>query len=101
MFADDTSLHTSDDDLIPLANKLQLTLNELTLWTKQNHMALNPTKTKCMLITTPQKRATLRNSLPPLSIENNIIEEVNSHTVLGITIQRDLCWTMYIDKKKR
>ena len=97
MFADDTSLHTSDNDLVSLANKLQLTLNELTLWTKQNHMALNPSKTKCMLITTPKKRATLPNSLPPIFIENNIIEEVNSHTVLGITIQRDLCWSMCID----
>ena len=101
MFADDTSLHTSDNDLLPLANRLQQTLDELTLWTRQNHMALNPSKTKCMLITTPQKRATLLTSLPPIFIENNVIEEVNSHTVLGITIQRDLCWTMYIDNPSK
>ena len=98
MFADDTSLQTSDDNLTNLAKKLQQTVDELTTWTEKNHMALNPSKTKCMLITTSQKRATLKKSLSTIYLKDNIIQEVDSHTVLGITIQKDLCWTIYIDK---
>ena len=101
MFADDTSIHTSDKDIFPLANKMQQTLNEVHKWTEKNHMALNPTKTKCMLVTIPQKRCKLTQPMPQLYINSNIIEEVETHTVLGISIPNDLNWTNYIDELSR
>ena len=98
MFADDTSLQTRHSELNGVSKQLQKNVNELIDWTELNHMALNSQKTKCMLVTTYQKRHTLTSSLPPIYIGNNKIDEVKYHTILGVTIQNDLSWTIYLDK---
>ena len=56
MYADDTTLyyvHTSQETI---ERNLQIALNELSNWCKNNGMVLNTLKTKVMLITTKQKR---------------------------------------------
>lgn len=50
-----------------------------------------------MLVTTYQKRQTLHSSMPHIYIGNSKIEVVDSHTVLGVTIQKDLSWSIHLD----
>ena len=57
-----------------------------------NHAALHPDKTKCMFITSRQKGQNLVQSLPSLTIESGVIEEVQNHKVLGIIIDNNLSW---------
>ena len=59
-----------------------------------NHMALHPDKTKFMLVTTRQN---LLPNLPPLTIKSDIIQEVQNHRVLGITIDNNLSWTPHMN----
>ena len=55
-YADDTTLHENDKSISNIKKKLQIALNNLQEWCKNNGMVLNTTKTKIMLITTRQKR---------------------------------------------
>ncbi len=43
------------------------------------------------------KRQTLPSSMPPIYINNNAIEDVNSHIVLGVTLDNNMSWSMYLD----
>lgn len=96
MFADDTTIHTSNDNTTELASSLQKSADELQNWTELNHMALNPNKTETIMITTRQKRQNLTDSLPPIYICNQPIREVQEHKLLGITIDNNLSWNQHI-----
>ena len=70
----------------------------LTLgWTHLNHMSLNPSKTKYMILTTRQKRELLHSPSAHLSVAGNQqITEVSDHKVLGVTIDNNLTWGPHI-----
>ena len=91
LFANDTSLHSHH------MNSLQHSIDSLIDWTEMNHMALHPDKTKFMFITTRQNRQNLVTNLPPLTIKSDVIEEVQNHKVLGITVDNNLSWTPHVD----
>ena len=97
LFADDTSLHNHDKNLDSLMNSLRHSVDNLINWTKMNHMALHPDKTKFMLVATRQKRQNLLPNLPNLTIKSDIIQEVQNHKVLGITIDNNLSWTPHMN----
>ena len=59
-------------------------------------MQLHPDKTKSMLITTHQKRQHLPSTSLHVTIENNIIEQVNSYKCLGLVIDHNLTWSDHI-----
>ena len=96
LFADDTTLHTNDKHPDNVCISLQNDITNLTTWTENNNMAIHPSKSKFMLITTRQKRQNLKNDLPPLKIYDSAIEEVNSCKLLGLTIDNNLSWTKHI-----
>jgi len=57
-------------------------------------MALNPTKTKCMLMATRQKHQ--KQQLPlNLNFETTSIEQVSKHRLLGVTVDEQLMWQMH------
>lgn len=96
LFADDTTIHSCDKNIEPLAPSLQKSADQLKNWSEINHMALNPHKTKSMLITTRQKRQNLNSEFPKLHVCNQTIDEVQDHKVLGITIDNNLSWSQHI-----
>ena len=53
-------------------------------------MALNAQKTKWMYVSARQKTQKLSASFEPLFIGKQTIEEVHSHKILGVIIDRDL-----------
>ncbi len=56
---------------------------------------INPNKSKCMLIGSKQK---IKNINLNLKIDNNAIENVTSHKILGLYIDKHLQWKVHIDK---
>ena len=96
MFADDTSMHASDSDPCRLSNILQNNINKLINWTQLNHMSLNAQKTKCMYVSARQKRQKMKSDFKPLFIDNKSIEEVDSHKILGVIIDKNLTWTDHV-----
>ena len=59
LYADDTTLHENGQSVSDIKTKLQIGLNNLQEWCKNNGMVLNTAKTKIMLITTRQNDYTL------------------------------------------
>ena len=56
MYADDTTLSVSGCDIKDIERKLTADMAEITKWINKNKLALNVTKTKCMLLTSSQRR---------------------------------------------
>ena len=65
MLADDTKLHTSGKEIMQIRNNTQDSLDQVSNWCDNNHMIMNPIKTKSMTIATRQK-----HQLSPLPLEN-------------------------------
>ena len=61
LYADDTTLYCVHNSQGTIEQNLQIALNELHLWCKNNGMVLNSAKTKVMFITTSQKQKNLNN----------------------------------------
>ena len=101
MFADDTTLETTNLDAHKVYHSMQQSIHDLVKWTHLNHMALHPHKTKFMLVTTRQKRQNLTKTLPILYIDKVEVEEVVSHKVLGITIDNNLSWSKHLENISR
>ncbi len=95
MFADDTSLNTSDKDTDTVQNELQRSINEASDWCDNNAMILHPAKTKSMLLTTRQKHQ-LRPLHLNLSLKDSHIEQVHEHRHLGVIIDDEFSWRPHI-----
>ena len=85
MLADDTTLHTSGKDIMQIRNNMQESLDQVSNWCDNNHMVINPTKTKSVTVATRQK-----HQLSPLPLDLVLngakIDQVSEHRLLGITI---------------
>ena len=76
-------------------------MNSLTTWTEYNHMALHPKKSKLMIVSTRQKRQNMKSDLVKIKVKDMILEEVDSHTVLGLGIDNNLSWNFHVSKLTR
>ena len=90
LFADDGTLNTANDNIDNIRIDLQQSLYDVSGWYCTNRMALNPTKTKCMLMAT-------REQLPlNLKFETTPTKQVSKHRLLGVTVEEQLKWQTYI-----
>ena len=95
-FADDGTLNTANDNIDNIRRGLQQSLYDVSGWCCRNRMALNPTKTKCMLMATRQKHQ--KKQLPlNLKFETTPIEQVSKHRLLGVTVDEQLKWQAHIN----
>jgi hypothetical protein len=97
MLADDTTLHTTSANLQEIQQTLQTGLNHVSTWCRENRMLINPLKTKAMVITTRQKHQHTDLTLN-LEVNNNKIEQVKEHKLLGITVDDRLQWQAHTEK---
>ena len=95
LFADDNSVHSSSASLEKIQLSLQQSLDDIFSWCNSNRMLLHPKKSKSMIITSRQK-----HQLQPLTLDLKLgterVEQVNSHRVLGVTIDHELRWHIHI-----
>ena len=92
MLADDTTLHTSGKDILQIRSNIVLdSLDQVSIWCDNNHMVINPIKTKFMTIASRQK-----HQLSPLPLDLILrrakIDQVLEHRLLGITLVNTLRW---------
>ena len=96
MLADDTTLHTSKKDIMQIRSNMQDSLGQVSNWCDNNHMVINPIKTKSLRIATRQK-----HQLSPLPLDLVLngakIDQVSEHRLLGITIDNKLRWDSHIN----
>ena len=96
LFADDGTINTANDNIDNIRRDLKQSLNNISGWCCRNRMALNPTKTKCMLMATTQKYQKQQLSLN-LNSETTPIEQVSNHRLLGVTADQQLKWQTHIN----
>ena len=90
MFADDSTLYTSGHSVDEIQRSLQNNLNAVTTWCEDNRMVLNVAKTKCMLITTKQRRHHLRNNQLATTLNDQDLQQVTQHKVIGVVVDENL-----------
>ena len=95
MHADDLLLHrviNSTDDYQLFQNDV----NTLAKWVDKNHLTLNASKCKCMVISRLRRR-----SVPflPLKLHEQVtMERVPQYKYLGVIINEDLTWSSHINE---
>jgi hypothetical protein len=96
LFADDSSLQTSGNNLQTVKTSLPKSVNEVSDWCKSNSMTIHLGKTKSMTIATRQK-----HQLNPLQLNLDLggicIEQVHEHRVLGVIIDDQLNWQSHLN----
>ena len=90
-----TRLHTSGKYIMQIRSNMQDSLDQVSNWCDNNHMVMNPIKTKSVTIATRQK-----HQLSPLPLDlilnGATIDQVSEHRLLCITIDYKLRWNSHI-----
>ena len=93
MYADDTNLLIAEDNINSLHRNANFELNLVHEWLKYNKLKLNISKTKYIFF---QNRS-INNSIPPLELEGQILNQVSNHKFLGVIIDENLNWREQIE----
>ena len=97
MYADDTTLFVSGSNITDIERKLTANMVEIINWINIKKLALNVTKTKCMLLTSSQRRRFLDHEGDlHIEINNNKIECVDKVKCLGVMLDRDLLFHEHV-----
>ena len=87
LYADDTSISKHVTDPITSNNELQHDLTTIETWADKWKIKFNPVKSEALLITRGLNRA---DSM--FIFQNHIVNNVNEHTHLGLTWNKDGTW---------
>ena len=91
LFADDTSLSYSSQDLIYIENVAKSDLRKLEIWSKEWLMSFNPKKTEALIISNRQLPF-----IPSFTFDNTPIQITKQHKHLGVILSNDGKWNAHI-----
>ena len=94
LYADDTSLCYQSSNMTQLIEAINMDLKELDTWLQGNKLSLNVAKTHSMLLSTKQRKHTLksRNETFHLKIRGNELQDATKAKYLGVVIDCSLDW---------
>ena len=98
LFADDTTVYLTGDNLQTIHDKVNTDLYTLNDWFRANQLSVNPSKTKYILFS---KYGNVLTNGMFLHIDNEHLERVQATTFLGIHIDEHLTWEHHIDHCKK
>ena len=90
LFADDTTIHKSDNDITRLFNCMNHDLNQVTQWFRANKLSLNVSKTHYVLLHSVYME--LPDHSNKVWIAGHEIEPVDQTVFLGLNIDKNLTW---------
>lgn len=96
MYADDVQLYLSckPDDIDACVSMLNQDLERINCWASANGLAINPVKSKCLII---GKRSILPTQTPHISLRERKIEIVRTAKNLGVIFNSNLTWSDHIN----
>ena len=95
LYADDTVLLSTNNNILTCKNNMQLDLTRIAAWCRRNKLSLNIKKTKCMLF---GSRVRLKNSRCPRLIINNVnIDFVHQYKYLGVILDPHLTFNKHLN----
>ena len=92
LFADDTSLGYSSQNVVEIENVINHDLCELNTWSTKWLMSFNPDKTEIMLFSNTDVRYNFN-----FTFNGNNIPITTSHKHLGVTLSCDAKWNNHIE----
>lgn len=99
-YADDTTIykHCKYADLQHCETEMNTTLSRLTEWSSDSNLALNATKTKCMVLSTQQLSAchSISSHQTSLMVDGKPLERIQTTKLLGLQINENLTWNDHI-----
>ncbi|KAJ0039461.1 hypothetical protein NL108_013132 [Boleophthalmus pectinirostris] len=95
LFADDTTILCSGEDLQRLVIDTTHELAKLQVWFDENKLSLNIMKTKAMFFGNRETNPQMQMKIDHVTTEREV-----EHTFLGVTLDHKLCWKLHIDKIK-
>ena len=95
LYADDTAIYDQQFEMSILERNLQLSLNSLHDWCRENGMVLNTVKTKVMLIASRQERNNLNEVSFSFQYNDIDIRMTTSDKMLGVHVDDNLSWNDY------
>ena len=100
IYADDTTLSASAsiNSFSSVRDFLQDDINQVTTWSINNKMIINPSKTKALVITGKRLSKKLDTQNLNLMALGNSIDQVNSEKLLGVTMDSNLLFDDHIDE---
>ena len=93
LFADDTSLYVIVDDPPTAANQLYSDLAKINSWAKKWLVTFDPSKSESVVFSRKRNKP----NHPPLSMNQELINEVTSHKHLGLIFSNDCSWHEHFD----
>jgi hypothetical protein len=97
IFADDTTLSTSDVSLNRVVESLTHDFLNANKWCDLNRISINANKTNVMYISSKHKQNYIYESNPCISYKTEQIVCSSEEKLLGITINNTLSWQSHID----
>lgn len=67
-------------------------------WSEKNHMVLNPTKTKTMLVTGKRLSKKVPSTELKVYIDGEQIQQVSTQKLLGLIIDKEMSYNEHVDK---
>jgi hypothetical protein len=95
MYADDTSLFISGNDIHALVDTVNTELQKVITWMRANRLSVNITKTSFMIFR--PKRKSVPNDLPPVILDGINLLQVKSIKFLGIVLDDTISWVEHIN----
>ena len=96
MFADDTNLFLSHQNINTLFKIFNEELKKIGDWFKANKLSLNNKKTKYTLFHKNSSKDDLPLKLPPLKIADNNIERKTTIKFIGVMLDENISWEEHI-----
>ena len=97
MFADDTNVRCSSNDIKTLFLNTNLELQKISEWFWANKLSLNEDKTTFTLFHRIQDRDNLPLRLPILKINHYDLKRSSSIKLIGVLVDEHLSWTDHIN----
>ena len=97
LYADDINLYSEGVSVKKIENTLSKDIQVFEKWCYNNKLKVNIKKSKSLLICTKQRRLKLGNPELKLKLNNEHVECVKEHTILGLVVDNDLTWSSHIN----
>ena len=95
LYADDTTLYSTNLEKDVLEANLQKALDLVRSWCLENRMLINTDKTKLMLIASRQKRISLMDSELKITFNNMQLKNSSNEKILGVHVDPNFVWNSH------
>ena len=98
MYADDTSLLVSSNNIVEMLSHSNVELRNVMNWFASNELIVNQGKTKFMIFT---RKKQLPATIPEICVANSPIERIYSYKFLGVTLDVSLKFKQHVSEIAR